>query len=63
MLESGLRGRVESISEGSNHWRRVEEGGYLFCQALAYCAELERSQEQEIDSVKAVHCPSAPQLL
>lgn len=33
----------------------AEEGGYLFCQASAHCVELERSQEQEIDSVKAVH--------
>lgn len=57
MLESGLRGRVESISEGSNHWRGA---GYLFCQAWAHCAEAERRQKQEMDSVKAGHLPSPP---
>lgn len=30
MLESGLRGRVESISEGSNHWRGA--GGICFAR-------------------------------
>lgn len=49
MLESGLCERVESISEGFNHWRAAEEGIYLFCQASAHCVELKRSQEREID--------------
>lgn len=60
MLESWLCGRVESISEGFKPLEGGEGSGYLFCQASAHCAELERSQEQEIDSVKAVHRPAAP---
>lgn len=52
MLESGCVGgwslSVSAPTTGGG-CRGVEVGGYLFCQALAHCAELKRSQEQEID--------------